>query len=163
MRGLLATSLYEISVETLYKKPSWQDLCNGPLGKISTNFYAMSLYKISIKDLGKISVQAPKTRSLGKTCCRDRCTSSSYELFWQDLWQDLCERPLGKNSVQDLFKGSLWQGLCASSLLKMGLPRSLHKIFLMIKWSPRHTESDLKRSIQQWLLTLTDIYIYTYT
>ena len=55
IRDISAGSLYEISVQALYKMLSRQELCKRPLGKISaTDLYAMSLYKISLWNLLRI-------------------------------------------------------------------------------------------------------------
>ena len=113
MQCLCTRCLKEFSWQDLCRcslqELSWQDLCKEPLGKISTNLYAMSPCKIS--------VQAPYKRSLGKACCRDRCAIS----FWELSWQDLRKRPLGKISV--LYKISM-----GVSVQDLSVARSLRKL-----------------------------------
>ena len=72
VRRALARPLFKISIRGLF-----QDLCKGPLGKVS-------------KDLQDLF-------------CRNLCTGS----LEQFSWQDLCKRPLGKISATNLYARSL--------------------------------------------------------
>ena len=77
--GVLAQNFYQMSLgkisfveaaQNLYGF-FWQDLCKGPLGKISTDLYTMSMHKLPIRGLlarsvSEISAQALHRSSLGK-------------------------------------------------------------------------------------------------
>ena len=87
-------SLYNIYLKK--NKPAEQDLLKRPFGKISaTDLYAMSLYKVSIRDvLAKTSVQDLYKRSHGKTL---------EEISIEEISiQDLCEGSQSKICVQAL-------------------------------------------------------------
>ena len=130
-RDLSVRSLYEISVQALYKKPSWQDLCKRSHGKISaTDFYAMSLYKVSRRCPGKISVNGLLARSqqISMQCL---CARSLYELsrassLEEFSWQDVCKRPLGKIPATHLYTMSLYK-ISIRGLLARLLKRPLYK------------------------------------
>ena len=98
-QGLQKRCPGKISVPELYKRSLAKISVKGPLGKIPTDLYAMSLH-----------------RSLYEISC-----ASSLEEF---PWQDLCKRPLGKISATDLYallctrspKEVSWQDRCIRSL-----------------------------------------------
>ena len=148
LRGLLARSLCEISVQATYKallarsmkETAWQDLCNRSLRNVSVqDLQKRRPGKISVQDLyngllarslGEISVQALYKSSVGKIPVRDLLAR-----FQQISMQCLCTRSLQDFSCQDL---------CVSSLQKTSLSRSLRKISLTIQMStaPQRERSD---------------------
>ena len=93
---------------------SCQDLCKRPLGKISAqDFYAVSLYKISI---AKSSKAFPRSfQAIAKRFWRAPAKDDlQYEAFWQHLC--IFSEGSGKISVTDLDAKSPsqvpWQDLC---------------------------------------------------
>ena len=161
--GVLARSLYKISIErslgkislwdlcrSTLQEPSWQDLCKRSLGKISADLYAMSLYMISKRG---VLARSPYKISIGGLLARSLEEISVHALYKELCWQDLCKRPLGKISVQDLYCSTRplqelsvqdrfpWQDHHARSLQNTSLSRSLRKI----SWALCHNESDLTR------------------
>ena len=164
--GVLARSLYTISIErslgkislwdlcrSSLQEPSWQDLCKRSLGKISADLYAMSLYMISKRG---VLARSPYKISIGGLLARSLEEISVHALYKELCRQDLCKRPLGKISVQDLYCSTRplqelsvqdrfpWQDHHARSLQNTSLSRSLRKISLTIKMStvPQREWSD---------------------
>ena len=90
--SLTKRSLKEVSrASSLRKLPqevSWQDLCKRPLGKISTDLYASSLYKISIRSL--LATSLYKLPEIGLLVRSVEEISAQAE----SSWQDLCTRSL---------------------------------------------------------------------
>jgi len=149
-------SLQKLSIRAL-----WQDLCKGPLGKISNDLCAKALYKLSERGLlsspyprrsllarsvSEISAQALYRSSLGKI---------STGLYAMSLLQDLYKRSLGKISAQAPYRRSLAfeeisvQALYKTSFGKISvrdfLARSLYKISIRALC----TRSPYKRSPRQ--------------
>ena len=94
IRGLLARSLYKISIKDLSAQISWRGLLARPLAKIAIrDLSARSPYEISVQvvyksPLGKMYVRDLLARSLQQISMQSMhclCARSAEEVSWQDL------------------------------------------------------------------------------
>ena len=120
-RDLLPRSLYEISVQALYKSS---------LGKIyARDLLARSLQQISMQCLCTRSPKEDKRGVLAISLCETLCKISV---------QDLCHGSLGKTlegiSAQTLYLRTFWQNLYKRSLVKIFATRSLYELSVQDLW-----------------------------
>ena len=123
MRGLLARSLYKISIRALL-----HDLCNGPLGKISVQIsrrglLARPLDKIS---LGKISLWDLRAFSLyksllGKIYVRDLGKIFALDLYAMFLHKVSIGGVLARSQISIQVS---WQDFCMRFLVLRKRPQS---------------------------------------